>query len=257
MRLDIIKRFFLVSLLTILFTSCVVVEDGTEGVSRSFGKIKDDVLVPGIYPMIPVIREVEVWNIKTQRRTLKIATPSTEGLNVQVEATLLFRPTDVVSLRKTVGIQYVETVIDPTLRNVFREVIGKQQVEAVYRNPEKLAQAAKEALIKAIDVRGLAIEDLLVTDIKLPSSLMAAIERKLESEQKAFEKEFELLQANKNAEIEVVKAKGLAEAQQIVRETLSPLYLQYLWISTLNQNPNVIYVATEANMPLFRTASNQ
>jgi hypothetical protein len=38
-----------------------------------------------------------------------------------------------------------------------------------------------------------------------------------------------------------------------VRATLSDSYLQYLWIKTLNENPNVIYVATEANMPVFRT----
>jgi hypothetical protein len=39
-----------------------------------------------------------------------------------------------------------------------------------------------------------------------------------------------------------------------VRSTLSDSYLQYLWIKTLNENPNVIYVATEANLPLFKNA---
>jgi hypothetical protein len=66
------------------------------------------------------------------------------------------------------------------------------------------------------------------------------------------QKQFELEQAKKEAEIEVARARGAAEAQQIIRETLSNRYLQYLWIQTLNQNPNVIYVATEANMPIFK-----
>ena len=44
----------------------------------------------------------------------------------------------------------------------------------------------------------------------------------------------------------------IQKAQQIIRETLSDRYLQYLWIQTLNENPNVIYVATEANMPIFK-----
>ena len=43
-----------------------------------------------------------------------------------------------------------------------------------------------------------------------------------------------------------------AKAQAIIRETLSDSYLQYLWIQTLNENPNVIYVATEANLPIFK-----
>ncbi len=33
----------------------------------------------------------------------------------------------------------------------------------------------------------------------------------------------------------------------------SASYLQYLWIKTLNENPNVIYVASEANMPIFKS----
>ncbi len=47
--------------------------------------------------------------------------------------------------------------------------------------------------------------------------------------------------------------RGAAEAQKIVRSTLSDSYLQYLWIKTLNENPNVIYVATEANLPIFKS----
>ena len=39
-----------------------------------------------------------------------------------------------------------------------------------------------------------------------------------------------------------------------MRATLSNSYLKYLWIKTLSENPNVIYVATEANMPVVRTA---
>ena len=68
------------------------------------------------------------------------------------------------------------------------------------------------------------------------------------------QKQFELEQARKDAEIEVARAEGAAKAQQIVRSTLSDSYLRYLWIKTLNENPNVIYVATEANMPIFRVA---
>jgi len=59
-------------------------------------------------------------------------------------------------------------------------------------------------------------------------------------------------QAKKDAEIEVARARGAAQAQEIVRSTLSSSYLHYLWIKTLNENPNVIYVATEANMPIFK-----
>ena len=89
--------------------------------------------------------------------------------------------------------------------------------------------------------------------MKLPQRFRESIEAKLTAEQKVQQKQFELQQARKEAEIEIARAEGAGQAQEIVRSTLSDSYLQYLWIKTLNENPNVIYVATEANMPIFRT----
>ncbi len=98
---------------------------------------------------------------------------------------------------------------------------------------------------------------MLLRDVQLPPRFKESIEAKLTAEQKAEQKRFELDQAKKDAEIEVARARGAAEAQRIIRETLSPAYLHYLWIRTLNENPNVIYVATEANMPIFKNVQGK
>ncbi len=240
----------------LMLTGCVVVDDGTVGISKSFGNINDEELTPGMYPSIPVIREIEVWNIKTQRRSLNLDIPSAEGLIVKLQSTVLFRPSETVRLRKEVGPDFVQTVLDSTLINTFREVIGKKKVEEVITNQSDLTGLAEESLREQLTQRGITIEKLMITGLELPTTFKDAIERKLEQEQKALQKSFELDQARKDAQIEVARARGAAEAQEIVRSTLSSEYLQYLWISTLNQNPNVIYVATEANMPLFRTTSD-
>ena len=60
---------------------------------------------------------------------------------------------------------------------------------------------------------------------------------------------------NQEAERKRVEAQGIRDAQSIIDQSLTAQYLQYLWINTLNQNPNVIYVATEANMPMFRAVN--
>ncbi|MCB0322237.1 MAG: prohibitin family protein [Bdellovibrionales bacterium] len=237
-----------------MLTGCVVVEDGTVGVSKSFGTINEEPLAPGVYPSVPVVREIEVWNVKTQRRSLDLTIPSAEGLIVGLQTTVLFRPEEVVRLRKEVGPGFVQVVLDATLTDTFREVIGKQKVEEIITNQESLTSATYEKLRESLGSRGVVVEDLMVTGLELPVKFKDAIERKLEQEQKALQKSFELAQAQKDAEIEVARARGAAEAQEIVRSTLSAEYLQYLWISTLNQNPNVIYVATESNMPMFRVA---
>ena len=51
----------------------------------------------------------------------------------------------------------------------------------------------------------------------------------------------------------MARAQGAAKAQEHrPRRRCPDSYLQYLWIKTLNENPNVIYVATEANLPIFK-----
>lgn len=57
------------------------------------------------------------------------------------------------------------------------------------------------------------------------------------------------LQAQKfNAEAEVARAKGLAQANNIIKTTLTDQYLQYLWIQTVGDNKNqIIYVPEAAN----------
>lgn len=235
---------------------CQLVEDGEMGVSKQFGKISDAGLVPGIHLSLPVVREIEVWDIKTQRKTLRLNIPDQDGLVVRIETTVLFRPEAVVKLRKEIGVNYIQRVLEPTITDIFREVIGRTRVEDLIKNPGKLTAEASKTLKSKMKPRGIAVEELLVTDLGLPQKFKEAIERKLESEQRALQKEFELQQAKKDAEIEVARAEGAAKAQEIVRSTLSAEYLQYLWISTLNQNPNVIYVATEANMPMFRTSNS-
>lgn len=60
--------------------------------------------------------------------------------------------------------------------------------------------------------------------------------------------------ANFLADAEVIRAKGVAEANKIIGESLkgNESYLHYLWIDGLEKNPHaVIYVPTEANMPIM------
>ena len=56
------------------------------------------------------------------------------------------------------------------------------------------------------------------------------------------------------AEAEIIRARGVAEANRIIGESLhgNEGYLRYLWIQGLNDNPkSVIYVPTEAGLPIL------
>lgn len=246
--------------LGLLTTSgCRVIEDGQVGVTKSFGTISDAPVRQGVALVFPVVREIEVWNVKLQEIKEQALVPSSEGLIVGLDTSLLFRilPNSAPKLRKSVGRDVTSILIIPYLRNAVRDVVSGYQVKNIYSEDgrKQIAQKIKDSLNQGVGSQGVEIVDVLLRDVKLPTRFKESIEAKLTAEQKAEQKRFELQQAKRDAEIEIARAEGAAKAQEIVRSTLSDSYLQYLWIKTLNENPNVIYVATEANMPIFKAAA--
>lgn len=62
------------------------------------------------------------------------------------------------------------------------------------------------------------------------------------------------LEAEKlNAQAEVERAKGAAEAIRIENGSITPTYIQYLWVRQQSDlgNKTVIYVPTETNLPIL------
>ena len=61
------------------------------------------------------------------------------------------------------------------------------------------------------------------------------------------------LEAEKlNAQAEIERAKGAAEAIRIENGSITPTYIQYLWVRQQNNIPNkVVYIPTEANLPIL------
>ena len=66
------------------------------------------------------------------------------------------------------------------------------------------------------------------------------------------EAEAEKESAKLRAEAEVIRAEGIAGANKIIAGSITPEYLKYKFIEGLNDgNTEVIYVPTEANLPIL------
>lgn len=64
------------------------------------------------------------------------------------------------------------------------------------------------------------------------------------------------LEAEKlNAQAEIERAKGAAEAIRIENGSLTPTYIQYLWVRQQNDlnDKTVIYIPTESNLPILES----
>ena len=68
------------------------------------------------------------------------------------------------------------------------------------------------------------------------------------------------LEAEKlNAQAEVERAKGAAEAIKIENGSITPTYIQYLWVRQQNAaaGNRIIYIPTEAGLPILEAGTNK
>jgi len=60
------------------------------------------------------------------------------------------------------------------------------------------------------------------------------------------------------AQAEIERAKGVAEANRIIAQSIDEQYLRYLFIHNLEgSEKQIIYVPTEANLPILEATRNQ
>jgi regulator of protease activity HflC (stomatin/prohibitin superfamily) len=248
---------FIGLILGIVISSIRVVPAGHVGVVDFFGHVSPHALNSGINFVNPLSRVIDM-SVRTQEDKEVMPVPSQEGLTINLDISVLYRldSSKAVDIYKTVGVSYKDIVLTPQFRAAARGVTVAHDAKGLYTSErETIAQAIYESLKSLVGDRGIIIERVLLRAIVLPSTVSQAIEQKLKAEQDAERMKFILQRETQEAERKRIEAGGIRDAQAIINQSLTSQYLNYLWINTLNQNPNVIYVATEANMPIFRAVN--
>jgi regulator of protease activity HflC (stomatin/prohibitin superfamily) len=236
-----------------------VVPAGHVGVVDFFGNVSPHALKSGINFVNPLAKVIPM-SIRTEEDKEVMSVPSKEGLTVELEISALFHLSaeKAVEIYKTIGQQYVDVIFRPQFRAAARGVTGGSEAKALYTSErEALGKVIHEHLRVLVEDRGMVVENILLRKVSLPRTVSDAIEQKLKAEQDFERMKFVNQREEMEAERKRIEAKGVRDSQAIVSETLTPQYLNYLWIKNLAENPNVIYVATEANMPIFRSIESQ
>ncbi len=234
----------------------VGIEDGEGGVKADFGKIADQPIGTGWHWFIAGITWIEKWNVKTQELKETANVPSSEGLISTLDISVLYcvSKDKIVFVRKTIGPDYASIVVEPYVREAIRNIASGYEVKALYSDEgrSKIGKQMFDFLKEKLEPRGITVQDVLLRDVRLPDVFSQSIQSKLKTEQEAMQKEFELKKAEKDAEIAVARAKGVAESNKIIAGSISDNYLRYLWIEGLQSNEKqIVYIPTEANLPIM------
>ncbi|WP_456323749.1 SPFH domain-containing protein [Hydrogenimonas sp.] len=229
----------IVAALLIFFKPFVVINSGEVGILKTAGKFDPAPLQPGIHFFIPGIQDVivvdtrvRIVNYKTHagegdfnRRGGVLIKPAIEvldarGLPVNIELTVQYRlnPMRAPQTIAEWGLNWEEKIINPVVRDVVRNVIGRYKAEDLPVKRNEIAIKIQTAIAKEIDkLEGKPVELVAVQlrSIMLPPKIKDQIERVQIAKQEAERVKYEVLRAKQEAEKRAALAKGTAEAKKI------------------------------------------
>ena len=206
-----------------------IIPAGHVGVLDFLGHVSDNTLKPGINLVNPMANVVK-FDARTQELKETMNVPSKEGLTVTLEISLLYSLSFEYANRiyKTVGENYVETILVPQFRSVVRGVTANYDAKALYTaERETLANRIETELSKLVKSRGITLEAAALRQITLPPGLTASIEEKLKADQESQRMQFVLLKESQEAERKRIEAKGIADFQEIVSKGISEQLLKW------------------------------
>ncbi|MBI5815640.1 MAG: prohibitin family protein [Nitrospinae bacterium] len=222
----IILSITLIFLFILFFPRIVItIHAGRAGVlykRLTVGTVTDYVYPEGLYLIAPWNR-MYIYNVRKQVVTKDYSFMTAKGLPVTLTISIRYQPDyDFLGyLHKSLGPDYLDVVVWPSVEATIRQVISKLNVEEVYSTQESvLSKLVNEALDDAAS-GFVMIDDVLIRKVSLPANIQTAVEKKLTNEQEFQAYEFILKKEAQEAERKRIEARGIRDFQATVKETLN------------------------------------
>lgn len=245
-----IKILIVLLISSTVLNSCAVVRPGEVGVRQKFGRLKGNVISPGLAIVNPLTTILVKIPTRTVNREVKLNLPSKEGLNVSSQISILYhvKQEKAIDIINEVGPNFEKVLILSTFRSAAADVCAKFYAKDMHSGKRSIIEKEiKQQMSKILENRGFIIEAVLLKSITLPSGLYAAIESKLRAEQQAQQMEFVLLKETKEAERKRIEAAGIRDAQLIIKEGITQGNIEWKSLEVLRE------IATSNNAKLILT----
>ena len=211
-------------LILISLSSFVIINPGEAGVISVLGKARDGVILEGIHLKPPLISKVDVYDVTVQKFEVPAQSSTKDLQELTARFAINFRldPTQVVVIRRTQGTleNIVSKIIAPQTQESFKIAAALRTAEESITQRNQLKNDFDNALSERLAKYGIIILDTSVVDLNFSTEFARAVEDKQIAEQRAQRAVYIAKEAEQEAQAEINRAKGKAEAQKLLAETL-------------------------------------
>ncbi|MFT5836392.1 MAG: regulator of protease activity HflC (stomatin/prohibitin superfamily) [Sulfurimonas sp.] len=232
--------YFIVAIVVMLILAkpFTIIQEGERGILSTNGKYQDQALLPGLHFIVPVIQKVYVVDTKVRiinyASRIEASGGNAAGINVKPAITVLDKRGLPVSIELTVqyrlnsqfaaqtisnwGFSWEDKIINPVVRDVVRNVVGKYDAESLPQLRNQIAEEIDKSVRKS--VTGLEnspadLQSVQLREIGLPQKVRDQIERVQVAKQEVQKAEQDVQRAKQEALKAAAEAEGIAQKKRI------------------------------------------
>jgi regulator of protease activity HflC (stomatin/prohibitin superfamily) len=191
-----------------------IIPAGHVGVKVLFGQVEPLPLWEGLNVVWNPLYEIEVMDTRVQKHTAKYDAASKDLQAVHVEMVLNYRliPDRAPEVFRNIGRGYSGVIVDPAAQEVLKAKTAEHNAAEILLKRPAIKSDVQGALTAWLAKYGIEMKEAALANIRFDPAYEKAIEAKQIEEQKAEQKRYELIQAQRQAEIAAAEAKGKGDA---------------------------------------------
>lgn len=234
------RKYFMMGFLALFLSACGVINPGERGVFVQFGEVDAKCYPEGLQWYNPILWDLIEIDVKPQAQSIQkmsAATFDIQEVFVDVVANFIIDPVNCHKLVKEVGTDFAARLMIPAIIEEVKAASAKFTLEKIIQARPNLKKEIEDRLTERLDKYYIKLLDINLVNLSPSSEFMKSVERKQIVLQEVQTAENERLKAVKNAERLVAEAKGQAEYNKLLQESLkqSPEVIKFKELDVLKE----------------------
>lgn len=204
------------------------VEYGHVGLYKTFGKLNDNVLAPGMHFKIPFVQTV----IQVNTQVTKTETDTTasskdlQPVSTHVAVNYSVNKESAYNLMNNIGGNYDTVIINPAVQEIVKEVTARYQAEELIAKRDVVAGEISEHLTSRLAKYDLIVNEINIVNFKFSDAFNQSIEAKQVAQQQALKASNDLKRIQIEAQQKIAQAEAEAEALKLKKQEVTPELVQ-------------------------------
>ncbi|MBM7568398.1 prohibitin family protein [Paenibacillus sacheonensis] len=214
--------------LVMILNAFATVQYGNVGLYKTFGKLNDNILAPGIHLKIPFVQSIIQVNVQVTKAETDTSASSKDlqPVSTHVAVNYSVDKASAYKLMNDVGGSFDNVIVNPAIQEIVKEVTARYPAEDLIAKRDIVAGEVRDALTKRLAKYDLLVNDINIVNFKFSDAFDQSIEAKQVAQQQALKAENDLKRVQIEAQQKVAQAQAEAESLKLKKQEVTPELIQ-------------------------------